>query len=195
MRMYSKLPQSVKINGEKYKINTDFRLFIEFEERMETEEQVELGRVIFKALDKFYPAFFEILDKELLKEAIDKFLWFYSCGKKKIKTSQESKKNIGSRIFSYKYDSDLIWSAYHDKGYDLTVDKIHWWKFRAIWNSLPKDCEFCVVMGYRNYTGNDKDMLELKEAYKLPLSKFEISEKERHDKIFNQLKKFEKRGV
>ena len=32
--MYNKLPQSITIDNERYFINTDFRIFIEFEKEM-----------------------------------------------------------------------------------------------------------------------------------------------------------------
>lgn len=193
MQMYRKLPQSVKIKGKRYKVNSDFRLFIDFEEKMVEEEQVKLSEVIIKTLQKFYPAFFELLEEGLLEEAINKFLWFYLCGKNNNDNLSSSSKNKSrGRIFSYKYDSDLIWSAYYDKRIDLTVDKVHWWKFRAIWKSLPSNCEFCKVMSYRCYEGDDKNILELKEEHKLPLSKFEISEEERHNKIYKQLEEIGK---
>ena len=45
---------------------------------------------------------------------------------------------------------------------DLTKDKVHWWKFKAIMNSLPENTEFVKIIRYRSYSGKDKDMLELK---------------------------------
>ena len=87
----------------------------------------------------------------------------------------------------------MIWSAYYDKGIDLTTDRLHWWKFKAIFVSLPSNCEFRKVMSYRCYDGDDKNLLELKEEYKLPLTKYEIDNRIRQDKIFEELKKLEKR--
>lgn len=192
MRMYNKLPTYVYIKNKKYKINTDFRIFISFEEEMA--EQVDVEKVIIKTLRKFYPAFFEILNCGLIEEAINKFIWFYCRGKEKQQNnnrSSEMKKR--GRIFSYKYDQDLIWSAFYDKGIDLTVSKIHWWKFKAIFDSLPSECEFCKVIGYRCYDGKDEDMLHLKEEYSLPLTNYEINEKERQNRIYEQLKEFERK--
>lgn len=190
--MYSKLPQFVYINKKRYRINTDFRLFIKFEE--EVTEQVELAKVVLETLRKFYPAFFEILENGELEEAIDKFLWFYGCGKDyREENSNRPEKKASQRIFSYKYDAELIWSAYYDKGIDLTVDRLHWWKFKAIFVSLPSDCEFRKVMSYRCYDGDDKNLLALKEEYRLPLTKNEIDNRIRQDKIYEELKKLEKR--
>lgn len=191
IRMFNKLPYFVYLKNEKYFINTDYRIFVEFEIKMQGKDN---EKVIYNTLNKFYPAFFKILDKGLLNEAVDKFIWFYFCGKDKeqIKNEDNNKKRVQKkdvRIYDYDYDCDLIWSAYFDKGIDLTTNKLHWWKFRALFKSLDENCEFRKVMGYRSYEGKDKDMLKLKELNKLPLSEFEEIEKERHNKIFDELNK------
>ena len=44
-------------------------------------------------------------------------------------------------------------------------------------------------MGYRSYDGDDKELLKLKELYKLPPTKFQVNERRRRDKIFDELNK------
>ena len=59
---------------------------------------------------------------------------------------------------------------------DLNSTKyLHWWKFKALFNSLNEDVLFCKIMGYRAINLNkikDKEMKKhykkLKEFYKLP---------------------------
>ena len=58
--MYNKLPQYVYLRNEKFIINTDYRIFIEFEERMQEEGNKQ---VILDTLKSFYPAFFKIISK------------------------------------------------------------------------------------------------------------------------------------
>ena len=184
--MFNRLPEYVIINKERYYINTDYRLFVDLEKRMQDNEAKE---VIINALSKFYPAFFKIVKKGLLKEAIDKFIWFYLCGES-INDVKETKtqKKVQERIYDYGIDAQLIWGAYWDRGIDLSVDKLHWWKFKALWKSMNSECQLIKVMGYRCYNGEDKDMLELKEMYKLPPTKFETNERKRQENIYNQLK-------
>lgn len=185
MNMFNKLPHFVYLNNEKYFIRTDFRIFIEFEKNMQGSD---LKEIIYKTLNKFYPAFLEIYNKGLLDEAVDKFIWFYKCGKEDVEIKQKAKANKNTRIYDYDYDSDLIWGAYYEQyKVDLSNIRLHWWKFRAMWNSLKSDSEFTKIRGYRAYTGKDKDILELKEQYKLPPTQFEKDEMERHKKIFEEL--------
>lgn len=185
--MYNKLPQSVELKGQKFNINTDYRIFIDYEMEMQERNKVE---AITNVLSRFYPAFSYILsDKELLMEAIDKFLWFYLCGKDEPVGTSSGKGKPETNVFSYEYDDLLIWGTYYQYfKVDLSTDYIHWWKFKAMWNTIPRNAEFSKIKGYRAYTGKDKNLLELKEFYKLPLSKAQKKDKERRDKIFEQLK-------
>lgn len=187
MNMFNKLPHFVYLDNEKFFINTDFRIFIEFELEMQGKNKREAS---YKCLGKFYPAFFRIINKGLLEQAVDKFLWFYKCGKtdEQVKHSNKSNKNL--RLYDYNYDSDLIWGAFYGQfKVDLSTFHIHWWKFKAMWNSLDRECEFSKIRGYRAYNGKDKELLELKELYKLPPTEFEQDERKRHQQIFEQLNK------
>lgn len=188
MNMFNKLPHFVILNNEKYFINTDFRIFIDFEKKMQGRNTREAS---LEALQSFYPAFFLILERNILKEAVDKFIWFYRCGKEETQIKNETKRGKNLRIYDYDYDSDLIWGAFWDRGIDLSRQKVHWWKFRAIWNSLSSECEFNRIRGYRAYEGNDKDLLKKKDFYKLPPSEFEIDEQKRRKEIIKQLKQLE----
>jgi len=190
MNMFKRLPHFVIIKNEKYMIRTDFRIFIDFEKEMQGTDK---RKACYNALKKFYPAFLEIINKNLLDEAINKFIWFYKCGKKDVEVNYKSKSNKNTRIYDYDFDSDLIWGAFYEQfRVDLSTTKLHWWKFRAMWASLNKNCQFNIVRGYRAYTGKDKELLELKEQYKLPKTDFEIDEEKRHREIFNQLNQLSK---
>lgn len=185
--MYNKLPRYVYLENEKFFINTDFRIFIDFEEDMQGVNKTD---AMIKVLRRFYPAFFLILEKKLFKEAVKKFVWFYRCGKTKepVNNGSNSKK---TQVFSYSYDDLYIWGAFNmhfknsnGKPIDLTKDYIHWWKFKAMWLSIPSDNQFIKIKGYRAYSGKDKDLLDLKECYKLPPTENEIKDQIRRDKIY-----------
>lgn len=185
---YNNLPYYVYLENKKFIIDADYHIFIEFEEEMQGKD---IKSAVEKALTRFYPAFPLIVESNLINEAVEKFIWFYFCGKEHIpKPTKKQKTTKASQVFSYKHDSDLIWSAFWMYGnrIDLSKEKLHWWKFRAIWNSLPSECEFVKIKGYRAYEGKDEDMLELKEYYKLPPTEAEIKDRIRQDKIYEALK-------
>lgn len=185
--MYSKLPQHIKINNERLFINTDFRIFIQFEKEI---LEGNTKQATMNVLESFSPDFFKTnRSEEEMQQYIDKFIWFYHCGKEENTTNKQEGKTQSSPIFNYEYDSDLIWGAYWQFAkIDLTKDYVHWWRFKAIWNCLPSDCEFSKIKGYRAYSGKDKDMLELKETYKLPPTKAEIEKELKAEKIYEMFK-------
>lgn len=189
INMYGKLPHYVYLKNERFIINADFRIFIDFEE--DILQGMSIKEVTKKTLSRFYPAFLEIYQKGLFEEAIEKFVWFYQCGKTEIEEKPKSKKsNIKrSQIYSYYHDHMLIWGTYKQYfNVDLSKDKLHWWKFRAFWETIPSSAEYSKIKGYRAYDGKDKEMLDLKEHYKLPPTKVELEEQARRDKIFEALK-------
>ena len=183
--MYSKLPRSIKIRNERFIINTDFRIFINFEEEMT--QGIDTKKAVNNALQSFYPAFYLIIQKGLINEAVDKFIWFYKCGKTD-EVSKNGKGKAKKESFRYSCDDLYIWGTYKQLGYDLTKDYIHWWEFRAIWLTIPDNFEFSKIKGYRAYDGKDKDILELKEHYKLTPNKQEIQDQIRRNEIYEALK-------
>ena len=115
-------------------------------------------------------------------------MWFYKCGKDKPPKKSKGK-GSNKRAFDYKEDDLLIWGAF--KTYfkvDLSTNYLHWWKFKALWETLPQEAEFTKIKGYRTYTGKDKDILELQEYYSLGETKAEIEDRIRRDKIYESLK-------
>lgn len=62
---------------------------------------------------------------------------------------------------------------------------LHWWKFKALLKSLKDDTEFVKIQGYRSYTGDDKNMKELKDYWELPKP---IDEQQRLDCLYESLK-------
>ena len=181
MRMYNKLPHTLTINNKEITINTDYRLFVRFELEMQGNDT---KRAIQNVLSAFYPAF---LLSNITTEMVDKFLWFYKCGKED-KTTGKSGKKKKTRAYDYEVDEDLIYSAFMEC-YHIDLSRpMHWWKFKALFKGLNSECEFCKIKSYRLYEGKDKNLLDLKDFYQLPPSKAEIEDKLRQQKLFEALK-------
>ena len=134
---------------------------------------------VIQAIKLYYPNTEQITDFE---KAFEDIIWFYTCGKsdfskiqkddtKKAKTQNEEK------IYDYEYDDQYIYSAFIETyQMDLQeIDYLHWWKFKAMFNSLNKDTKIVEIMGYRAIDlSKIKDKEEkaryrkLKKIYKLP---------------------------
>lgn len=192
MIMFNKLPYFVILQGNKYKINVDFRNMISFENKVQ-DKSVDKSEKIKYGLRHFYPAFFyeenynKLLYKpQLYKEACDKLIWFYKCGREDYHKSNGNGKVNNKQIYSYEYDDEYIYGAFYEQyRIDLAYDKVHWWKFKALLKSLKDDTEFVKIKGYRAYTGDDKNMIELRKYWELPLS---LEEQERLNKLYDILK-------
>lgn len=170
-------PDQVEMNGERYKIRTDFRISILFELMMQDDELDDTTKVR-KGLELYYP----ILPGDLYA-AVDTALWFYRCGREETEVQKRMAARRGkSPLYSFEHDAGYIYAAFLSSyGIDLQdIKYMHWWRFRFLFNSLPKDCEFVRIMEYRGVNISDnmskeyKDFYtKMKRMYALPLSKAE----------------------
>lgn len=186
--MFSQLPYFIRLKGKKYKINVDFRHIIKIEEKIMDRSADKLETICW-CLEHFYPFFYGrssliLRDKELFNEAWDKLVWFYKCGKEDYHKGR-SGGTPQNRLFNYKYDDEFIYGAFYEKyRIDLTKDKIHWWKFKALLKSLHKT-KFNEIQSYRSYKGDDKDMKDLRQYWELPIPE---KEQKRLDELYEKLK-------
>lgn len=163
------ISQTVK---EKIKedFDTNFRTTILFELLMQDNEISNEAKII-QALKLYYKK----IPKDI-KTSIENILWFYSGGKEK-KILQETQKENTKQIYSYEFDAEYIYSAFIDQ-YNInlqTIEYLHWWEFKAMFQGLKEDNLIVKIMGYRSINlGEIKDKEEkkyykkLKKLYALP---------------------------
>ena len=192
------LPTTIEVQGVRYPINWDFRTSILFELLMFDEEinEKEKGMNVLE----LYFDYETILnfDENNLNEVFDQIFWFYSCGKRDIYTSNsenDTDEMEFKKIYYYNYDDSYIYSAFLQQyNIDLNdIQNLHWWKFKAMFNSLTEDCKFVQILSYRSVDIDKIKDIEQKNFYKkmknhyaLPLSKKEREEKEKID-LINQM--------
>ncbi|MDD2956450.1 MAG: bacteriophage Gp15 family protein [Oscillospiraceae bacterium] len=145
-------PDAVEISGRLCAIRTDFRIGIGFETMIQNRDTSDEEKVV-RALQLYYPAV-----PADVPEAVEALLWFYRCGDT---SSPEDKAGRESPPKAYDFDQDaaLIYAAFLQYyGLDLSAERIHWWRFRALFAGLPDDCKMRQVMHYRtaNLAGADK---------------------------------------
>ena len=168
------LPVQVEIEKQKFDINADFRLMIDFDNIANGNfTKDEKSEKIFKIISLFFKSKTLEIDK-----ALNAFLWFFTCGESEGSESanaQEPKKS--KRAYSFDADGELIYSAFLQEYRInlLTIPFLHWWEFRALLNGLSENCLFKKVIGYRTIEIT-KDMpkeqqrtyKKLKKLYQLP---------------------------
>lgn len=80
-------------------------------------------------------------------------------------------------VFDYRCDAPYIVAAFQQAyGIDLTREKLHWFRFRALFAALPEDTLMAKIMGWRSadladYEGSMREhYAALKERFALPAS-------------------------
>ena len=178
------VPTSVTIDDEKYEINSNFRTSILFE-LMISDAELSEKQKLEQALKLYYP-----IIPPNINEAVEKILWFYRCGKDIVKGKGNKTKN-NSKIYDFEHDDEYIYSAYLDQyRIDLQdIDDLHWWKFKALFNSLNEECLFKKIMQWRATDTNkikDKDQKNfyknMQKIYRLPVN-VNKNEEQRFDEI------------
>lgn len=160
--LLDKLPQYTQ-NG--LKIRTDFRESIKFELLMQDKNINEKDKIAL-AIKLYYYDMSKIKD---IKIAINDILWFYRCGEElKKETSQDENEERIKQIYSYEFDDKHIYSAFLEQyNIDLnSINYLHWWKFKALFNGLSEKTKIVEIMGYRAMNLSKIKDKEMKKHYK-----------------------------
>ena len=143
------LPEAITVDDEEYPISSNFRTFMLLELLLRDKslsDERKLEEMVYLIFGENYP-------QNITAEVIDKIIDFYRCGKKETKRQKAVKKTVKNkkRVYDFEWDDAYIYSAFYSTyRIDLNeIDYLHWWKFKALFDALPSDCEFVKIMGYR----------------------------------------------
>ncbi len=178
------LPDSLVISGQSCKIRTDMKTWLRFSELMAGSEEENR-----KNLPKMFKLVFDELPSNLFAAAAE-MIQFYACGK-----IAGDKKGSGvptKKAFDFEYDADLIYAAFLQQyNLDLVDSTLHWWKFRALLDSLSEETQFVKVVQYRSVNLSkikDKEQRKfyrkMKELYRLPDNRSEAKKEEDFNRSF-----------
>lgn len=143
-----KLPSYIEIDGKKYEINTDFRIWIKFQEIMESGIFKPNEKIVLAILNCFTSAKCKSLPPDSQK-TIDALFCFF--GGKSNNDGEKQNSKFSKKIFDFTKDADYILSAfYQEYGIDLTVCNMHWYKFLALLNGLTDRTRFVKILEYRS---------------------------------------------
>lgn len=164
------LPDTVIIGGNPFSVNTDFRVWMRFCNSFEKWDKK-------KDLDISYLFRGEIpsIETEEDMKAVLKFAYPPAV------VPRNTKGNDG-RILDYEIDADYLYSAFLGQyGIDLTDVDLHWHKFRALLSGLNDSTKLHEIMGYRCYTGTDKEYIKLRNTWELPVELTEEDNKKKEE--------------
>lgn len=163
---YEAFPDSVHIRGEEVAIITDFREYIRLLDMLKCEELNAMQKMAL--LSQYF------LDEiEIDKEAISALTAFVVMDFDSDKDSEEDEPDQhgpSKNLFSYGIDYPFILSGFlRDYGIDLeTVEYLHWWKFRMLFDGLSEDTEIKQRIMYRGINLSDiKDKDERKRISRI----------------------------
>lgn len=164
MSLYQEPPSSITVEGRKYPVDTDFRVWMEFQGILAGQTGTEE-----KAAQVY--ALMERLGLPASEASLEAMAGFFEGGTAERAGAGENR----TPAFDFERDSAHIYSAFLGAyGIDLTTVRLHWWKFKALFQALPDDCEICKIMRYRtvdlkNVPKSQKQFYrQMKARYALP---------------------------
>lgn len=170
------LPHSVEINGRDVPINTDYRAGLKFAKVLKDPALSNADKLRKAILLYFAP---DALRYGELEPAVDALIDFYRCGTPKPPqgSAEQEEEPEQEQAYDYEHDAGYIYAAFKQAyGVDLATNNLHWWQFRALFQSLPDDTMFVKIIGYRTAKVPPKASAEqrqrieeLRRVYALPL--------------------------
>ena len=132
-----------------------------------------------------------------IDEAMNQIYLFYCCGREENKRKPSRRRDKPAhqpkRIYDYEYDMQLIFGAFLSQfNINLqSIERLHWWEFRAMFNSINDEQEIKKVMGYRaidlakiKNKAEHKRYAELQAYWRLPDGMDEQSKIQKAGSIF-----------
>lgn len=142
-------PKYANINGQRYKLNTDFRVGLRCFEVIEDETICDEER----SLAIIYLLFGFIPEKDLTP-FLEKAQIFLQCGKPREEHEQQKKD------MDFTHDRAYINASFmSDYKIDLNAIKMHWWQFCELIQGLTEESVLSRVREIRNY-----DLAEIKDS-------------------------------
>ena len=141
--------------------------------RAKTDE--EKAQLLCEAMKRFYR---EPVPVEQYQDAFDSLTRFFQGGTDE-ETAKAQRDACGSDsvgpVLDYHYDADYLVGAFQQAyGIDLTTDKVHWWRFKALLRALPPETPLAKIMDIRGADTSDMDEAHrkyyesMKERFALP---------------------------
>lgn len=157
----SVLPDYILVDGIAYYINTDFRVWLEFDNVISSREikPEAKAEILFRLC--FNQTKCKIIPKSI-EAAISSLYEFYTREKSLKKTDKPAR-----CIFSFEEDADYIYAAFLSQyGIDLlSVPYMHWYVFIALFKGLQDDCRLMKIISVRSVNTDEIKDKERKKSY------------------------------
>lgn len=149
------MPTTLKLKGNEVPINPDFRRWIKFGQLFENPELTPIERQNIALLNTFGCI------PEDVREGLEQAVWFYQCGR------QPRSEPPCERLLDWEQDWLTIWADFKIWCcMDLDTEKLHWWKFMALFESLPQDAAIKQIISIRGVDLSKIQDPETREDYR-----------------------------
>lgn len=165
---YEKYPKVLEVHGEFYPIITDFREYIRLLDMLKCKDLNDVQKIMI--LKEYF-----LTDISIDATALRALTNFVTMEMEEKESEQdpdgeEPEETSQKNLFSYEIDYPYILSGFlRDYGIDLeTVNYLHWWKFRMLFDGLSEDTEIKQRIMYRGINLSDiKDKDERKRISRI----------------------------
>lgn len=150
--LYEPFPEEIRIGKTVYPIVTDFREWFRFADMLADEELTKKEK-LYLMVDWLLKT-----PETITSELVSAVFTFYNAKALKydpLEVDDEEERAAHPKhppVFSWKYDATFIigdFQRYY--GIDLlSVDYMHWWKFRCLFDALPDDSQCQKRISYRS---------------------------------------------
>jgi hypothetical protein len=165
LKLFERLPDSITVNGKRYKCNFEFRNVLKLLDIMQRDDILPDARDYLCA---------RCCVKNVPKNASG--VYNALCAMLFAKTPETG----GKRLTSYEQDAALIRTAFRQVyGIDLFRDNLHWFEFVELLQFLPEGCRYEETIGIRarpmpaatKYNQKEREwLLKAKQSVALHLS-------------------------
>lgn len=164
--LYEEFPDYIIADGEEYKIQTDFREWLRFADLQASREIDDRTKILLMSEWLDEPP--TMMTKGIVKGLMD-FLRANALSQKN-EAEECEKESPHPPYFDFTIDARWILGDFlRFYGIDLlTVEELHWWKFRALLAALPDDSMTMKRVAYRSIElGTIKDNAERQRIAKI----------------------------
>ena len=172
---YEDYPESIMADGQEIRIRTDFREYIRLIDLLKTDKLRDYEKLQF-IIQYFHDR------PDNMASALDELVDFVNLEQMREKISESDEDNqeetVDNRpLFSFQYDYPYILSGFLSSyGINLrTIEYMHWWEFRLLFDGLPEGTEIKKRIMYRSINPAEikdneerKRIIKIQNAIRLP---------------------------
>lgn len=147
-------PEYIEVNGNKYKINTDYRVALACYRAIQDTTLSEINR--------FYTLIWLLIDGEVKAQdelkVMDKIAIYLRCGAEENTPSEEI-------TFDYLQDEQKVEVSFKSEYPSIDLSKpMHWWEYNALIEGLSPDSYINRVRNIRGFDLNEEKDYKRREA-------------------------------